>query len=104
MIAPTEEELRLDSITEVSFTQMIVSSGLSEADLTELVRYGVLVPTDPAAPAWTFDAHWLIVARRASRLRRELDLDCHGVSVVLSYLDRIQALEAELRALRAQLG
>ena len=104
MIAPTRDDVRLDAVTEVSFAQMVVSSGLSEAELTELVQYGALVPSDPSAASWTFDLHWLLVARAASRLRRELDLDCHGVSVVLSFLDRIHALEAELRALRAQLG
>ena len=104
MIAPTQHDVRLDTVTRVSFTQMVISSGLTEAELTELVRYGALVPDDPQAAAWTFESHWLLVARTASRLRRELDLDCHGVSVVLSYLDRIDTLERELRALRARLG
>ncbi|MCC6193852.1 MAG: chaperone-modulator protein CbpM [Burkholderiales bacterium] len=104
MITPAPDDVRLDAVTHISFTQMVISSGLSEVELTELVRYGALVPEDPQSPAWTFDAHWLMVARTASRLRRELDLDTHGVSVVLSYLDRIEALEAELRALRARLG
>ena len=93
-----------DAVTEITWTQMIKTTGMSEAELTELVRYGALVPRDPDAPTWTFESHWLIVARDASRLRRELDLDPHGVSVVLSFLDRIHDLEAELRALRAQLG
>lgn len=100
MIAPTHD----DAATYVSFTQMIVSSGLSEAELTELVRYGALVPSDPQAGTLTFESHWLLVARTASRLRRELDLDCYGVSIVLSYLDRIEALQAEVRDLRARLG
>jgi chaperone modulatory protein CbpM len=104
MIAPTRDDVRLDAVTHVTFSQMVISSGLSEAELTELVRYGALVPEDPQASAWTFESHWLMIARRASRLRRELDLDAHGVSVVLSYLERIEGLERELRALRARLG
>jgi 2-hydroxy-3-keto-5-methylthiopentenyl-1-phosphate phosphatase len=35
---------------------------------------------------------------------RDFELDPHAVSVVLSYLERIERLEAELRALRAQRG
>jgi chaperone modulatory protein CbpM len=104
MIAPTKESVRVDTVTEVSWTQMVTASGLSEAELTELVNYGAIVPRDPAAAAWTFEAHWLFVARKASRLRRDFDLDPHGVSVLLCYLDRIEALEAELQALRARLG
>lgn len=104
MTQSTHDDVRLDAVSEVSFAQMVVSSGLSESELAELVSYGALVPSNPAAPSWTFESHWLIVARTASRLRRDFDLDCHGVSVVLSFLDRIEALEAELRTLRARLG
>jgi hypothetical protein len=104
MIAPTKDGTRLDTVAEISWTQMVTASGLSESELAELVRYGALVPRDPQSSSWTFEAHWLIVARRASRLRRDFDLDPYGVSVLLSFLDRIESLEAELRALRAQLG
>ena len=93
----------MHEMTEVSFTQMVSASGLSEAELVELVRYGALVPRDPAAAPMTFEARWILVARTASRLRRELDLDPHGVSVVMSFLERIHSLETELRALRARL-
>jgi len=91
-------------VTEVTFMQLVAASGLSEADLRELVRYGALVPRNPEAATWTFETRWIFAARKASRLRRELDLDPHGVSVAMSFLERIESLEAELRALRAQLG
>jgi len=68
------------------------------------VHYGTLVPRDPDAPVWTFEARWLVVAKMASRIRHDFELDCYGVSVVLSYRDRIGRLEEEIRALRAQLG
>lgn len=92
------------TVTSVTFLQMVSASGLTETELTELVRYGALVPQDPAAAPWTFEAQWILAARTASRLRRELDLDAHGVSVVMSFLERIEALESELRALRARAG
>jgi hypothetical protein len=104
MIAPTQDPPRVDTVTEVTWTQMVTASGLTESELTELVQYGALEPRDPRAATWTFEARWLFVARKASTLRRDFDLDPHGVSVVLSYLDRIEALEAELRKLRAQIG
>ena len=104
MIAPVQDAVRFDSVTEVTWTQLVNASGLSEGELSELVQYGVLVPRDPAAAPLTFESRWLMVARKASRLRRDFDLDAHGVSVVLSFVERIESLEAELRALRAQLG
>jgi chaperone modulatory protein CbpM len=104
MIAPVQDAVRFDSVTEVTWTQLVNASGLTEAELYELVQYGALIPRDPAAPQLTFESRWLVVARTASRLRREFDLDSHGVSIVLSYVERIEALEAELQALRARLG
>ena len=104
MNAPTDDAIRLDTVTEVTWTQLVSASGLPEVDVRELVRYGALVPRDPAAPVWTFEARWLVVARTASRLRHDFELDAHGLSVVLSYVERIDTLEAELRRLRAQLG
>jgi hypothetical protein len=104
MSAPTEDAVRLDSVTEVTWTQLVCASGLPEGEMRELVRYGALVPRDQDAPTWTFESRWLVVARTASRLRREFELDPHGVSVVLSYIERIEDLEAEMRTLRARLG
>ncbi len=43
----------------------------------------------------------VVVARTAGRLRREFDLDAHGLAVVMRFLARIEELEAELQALRA---
>ncbi|MEO8755834.1 MAG: chaperone modulator CbpM [Casimicrobiaceae bacterium] len=103
MSPPTDDAVRLD-VTEITWTQLISGSGMPEGELRELVSYGALVPRDPEAPAWTFEARWLVVARTASRIRHDFELDPHGVSVVLSYVERIERLEAEVQTLRAQLG
>jgi chaperone modulatory protein CbpM len=104
MIALIEDAMYLDAIAEVTWTQLVSASGLPESELRELVRYGALVPRDPDASTWTFEARWLVAAKTASRIRHDFELDAHGVSVVLSYVERIERLEAEIRALRAQLG
>jgi len=88
---------------EFSLEELCELSGLSEAELRELVDCGVLAPTDPGRPAWTFGADRLLVARSAFRLRRDFDLDPHGVALVVTLLERVRALEAELRDLRARL-
>ena len=104
MIAPVADAVCLDAIAEVSWTELVAAAGLPEDELRELVRYGALVPRDPEAPTWTFEARWLVVAKAASRIRRYFELYPYGVSVVLSYLERIERLEAEIRALHARLG
>ena len=78
-------------------------SGLTEAELLELVDYGALSPADPTAGQWVFSVRSITVARTARRLREEFELEAHGVTLLLAYLDRIHDLEAELSALRAQL-
>jgi chaperone modulatory protein CbpM len=98
------EATPLEMIAEVTWTQLVTASGLPEGELRELVHYGALVPRDPDAPAWTFEARWLVVAKTASRIRHDFELDPHAVSIVLGYVERIERLEAEIRALRAQRG
>ena len=104
MTSPIDEALYLDAIAEVTWKELVSAAGLPESEMIELVRYGALEPRDPDAPAWTFEARWLAVAKTASRIRRDFELDPHAVSVVLCYVERIERLEHELRALRAQRG
>ena len=78
-------------------------SGLSEAEVLELVEYGVLAPAQQTAGQWAFSMRSITVARTARRLREDFELEVHGVALVLAYLDRIHDLEAQLCALRAEL-
>jgi chaperone modulatory protein CbpM len=104
MSTPGEDALCLDTVNEVTWAELLGASGLPESELRELVRYGAVAPRDPEATTWTFEARSIRVVRTASRLRHDFELDPHGVSVVLCYVERIERLEAEVRTLRAQLG
>jgi chaperone modulatory protein CbpM len=98
------EALSLDERVTLTLDQMVEMSELPVEDLRALVDYGALAPVDPAAASWTFTASWVVVARTAGRLRRDFELDAHSLSVVLRYVQRVEALEAELRALHARMG
>jgi len=87
---------------ELSVAELCELSGLSEAELHELVDCGVLAPLDPDAPAWRFGADRLTIARSASRLRRDFELDAHGLALMVALLERVRDLEAQLRDLRAR--
>lgn len=99
-----EQALTMDEQGTISYSELVAASGVAEDALRELVRYGALAPLDPAASAWTFSAQALVVARKVQRLSNDFELDTHAVAVVLSYLERIEALEAQLRELRARMG
>ncbi len=93
----------LDAQREVSFAELVQFSGLSEAELRELVDYGVLTPIDPQGAAWTFCGDIVVTMRAAGRLRDDLELDPQALALALTLIGRIRELEAQLRSLRAQL-
>jgi chaperone modulatory protein CbpM len=99
-----EEALLLHEHYELTLEQMAELTGVAEQDLHEWVREGLLTPINPAAVSnWTFGADRLTTVQTACRLRKELDLDNHTLALTVSLLDRIRILEAEVRALRAQI-
>lgn len=88
---------------EFSLAELAELSGVPEAELREWVDEGVLVPIDPRAAEWSFGADRLVTVRLACRLRKDFDLEPHGVALVVTLLDRVHALEAEVCDLRAKL-
>ncbi|HEV2221288.1 MAG TPA: chaperone modulator CbpM [Casimicrobiaceae bacterium] len=97
------DALYLDEAGTLSLAQLIEYSGLSDAELRELVECGALAPADPAAASWTFSTHCIVTARVARRLREDFALeDVHSLALVLRFVQRIELLEQELRELRAR--
>ena len=48
-------------------------------------------------------ARHIVLGRRASRLKVDFDLNLSGLALALTYLERIEEMEAELERLRCQL-
>ena len=101
--------LWLDEHHEISLAEFVELSGLSVADLQHLIDCEALLPVTAAEPAAAedaadtrFSAQYLTLARAASRLRNDFDLDTNGLTLTMRLLNRIQELEAELLDLRAQ--
>jgi chaperone modulatory protein CbpM len=99
----TEQVDWLHAHFELSLAQLCELSGLSETELRDLVECGALAPADPGAREWTFGADRLVVARSASRLRKDFDLDAQGLALAVALLERVRDLEEQLRDLRARL-
>jgi chaperone modulatory protein CbpM len=98
-----DEAVRIDDESTISYTELVAASGVSEQVVREMVSYGVLTPHGGDSATWTFTMHSLVVVRKAQRLQHDFELDTHAVTVVLRYLERIEALEAQIRSLRAQM-
>ena len=103
MEAKRAEAVWLTAYHEFSLAELADLSGLSEAEVRELVDYGAITPVNPQSPSWVFKGECLLTVRTACRLRVSFDLEPHGVALVVSLLERIHDLEAQLGSLRAQL-
>ena len=88
---------------EFSLHELVELSGSSVDELRELVEYGAITPVNPESSQWVFPGQCLLTIRAACRLRVSFDLEPHGVALVISLLDRIHDLEAQMGSLRAQL-
>jgi chaperone modulatory protein CbpM len=97
-----EQAVTIEENGLVSYKELVAMSGMTEDEVRDLVRYGALEPVDADAPQWIFRAEALTLVRRASGLRRAFELDTHALSVVLGFVERIDALEAQLRRFRAR--
>ena len=73
-------------------------SGLTSAQVRELVEIGVLAPSGASAQEWHFNHRAMALARRLRRLQEDLDLDLDLHAVALGYrlLERISDLESQL--------
>jgi chaperone modulatory protein CbpM len=103
MTSDHDDPLLFEEDRRLPGSELCDLSGLSEAELRELVDYGALAPAGEVTESWVFSMRSITVARTARRLREDFELEPHGVALVLAYLERIHELEDALRGLRAQL-
>lgn len=92
----------------LSFQDLCRSAELPEQTLAELVEYGIVEPQlmgagGQAPQDWWFDAAALASAKRATRLRRDLDIEWAGVALALQLLGELDQLRAENLRLRQRL-
>jgi chaperone modulatory protein CbpM len=102
-VEPDHDAISVIETCEFSLEELAEIAGLTESELREFVEYGAIAPVDPSAAQWRFPGRCLVTMRTACRLRADLELEPHGVALVISLLDRIGELQSELERLRAQL-
>jgi hypothetical protein len=93
----------LDDRLEFSFAELERFSGLSEAELRDLVDCGAVAPTNPQETEWKFSGDIVVTVQAAGRLRADLELDPQALALAVTLLNRIRELEAQIGSLRAQL-
>jgi len=90
---------------EVALEELARASGLEPQEIVELVEYGVFEPSSGSAArsTWRFSSSYIVLGRRARRLKVDFDLNVSGLALALTYLQRIDEMEAELASLRCQI-
>jgi chaperone modulatory protein CbpM len=91
----------VDDGESVTWSELVERSGLSEAELFDLLDSGALsdAPSNPVSAR--FSVKCVVVAHSARRLRDQFALeDSHSLAVVVRLTQRIATLEAELRSRR----
>ena len=72
--------------------------------MIEIVEHGILEPQGKQPKDWRFTDYELALAKRAAKLRRDLELEWEGVALALDLLEEVQQLRAENRMLKQRLG
>ena|SRR5690242_776474 len=90
----------LETHSRVTLVELSRCSGLAEATLRELIEYGALSVEEGD----TFAGECVGRLRQAARLGADLELETGAVALVLRFLERIEALEGEVRHLHAQIA
>jgi chaperone modulatory protein CbpM len=91
-------------IVQLDMEEFCEATDLSAAYVIEIVEHGILEPQGKAPKDWRFTDYELAVAKRAVKLRRDLELEWEGVALALDLLEEVQQLRAENRMLKQRLG
>jgi chaperone modulatory protein CbpM len=100
-MAEYDDAVWLHAGHRVTIVELAEFSGLAEDVLRELVEFGALAPAAPGT--LQFNARCVASVRTAARLTRDLELDTPALALVLSFLERLDALENRVRELNAKL-
>lgn len=88
-----------DASQKISLLELAKASGLHPEEIETLIDFGVLEPSQANIDGPDFPLLCLVLARRAYRLRVDFELNPPGVALALTYLQRIEDLEARLHEL-----
>lgn len=88
----------------LDITELCQATRLSSEVVIEIVRYGIVEPGGKSPGDWRFDAHMVTTVRKATRLRRELDVDWPGIALAMDLLEQVEQLRNENRRLVQRLN
>jgi chaperone modulatory protein CbpM len=91
-------------IVQLDMAQFCEATDLPAVYVIEIVEHGILEPQGAQPQDWRFNDYELLLAKRAAKLRRDLELEWEGVALALDLLEEVQQLRAENQMLKQRLA
>ncbi len=98
------EGILLDEHTLIGISELTQVCGISTDEICVMVGEGVLHPVGGEPRQWRFTGIEVRRARRALRLKHDLELNLAGTALALDLLDEIERLRQRLHCLEQHLG
>jgi chaperone modulatory protein CbpM len=92
----------LDEETEVTLVEICRSCDVRGELVEAMVEQGILEPSGRRGPHWSFPSSSLRRTRVTLHLQRDLGVNLAGAALALDLLERIDELNARLRALHPE--
>ncbi|MGF6491736.1 chaperone modulator CbpM [Pseudomonas frederiksbergensis] len=90
-------------IVLLDLAEFCEATELSDVHVIEIVEHGILEPQGAQPKDWRFTDYELALAKRAAKLRRDLELEWEGVALALDLLEEVRQLRAENCMLKQRL-
>ena len=90
----------IDEQTTLSLAELCRCFAVEAELIEELVEQGILEPAGRRGRRWCFPASSLRRTRITLHLRRDLGVNLAGAALALDLLERIEELDARLRAMK----
>jgi len=92
-----------DKYLELSLNDVLETLQLRESSLLKMVEHGIVEPKGSAPAEWRFDIETVCLARRATRIHRDLRVTWSAVAVIVSLVAERDQLHTENQNLKQQL-
>ena len=72
--------------------------------LITIVEEGIIEPKGASPAEWSFDTYMLSIAKRASRVHRDFEIEWTGIPLYLDMIGQLEKLRTENKSLKQRLN
>lgn len=95
--------MQIDYTVTLNLCDTCLAIGSEDTLVYAIVEHGIVAPKGNSPQDWLFDLDMICTAKRALRLRHDLQLDWSAIALVLTLLEERDRLRSDNQKLQAQL-